>query len=137
MQAAAERGLLHAPEDIEVIGDGAGFHLDDFKNIERADDIESFTGLLGLKGKLFNRIAKSALSTRPKLKSSECIGCRKCYNVCPAHAIEMRGGKPKIDRGVCIRCFCCQEFCPKGALKVHRPVVARILTKSDSSSKKK
>ena len=32
-----------------------------------------------------------------------------------------------IDKKKCITCFCCQEFCPKGAMKVHRPLIARIL----------
>ena len=41
----------------------------------------------------------------------------------------MTDGKPSIDRGKCIHCFCCQEFCPKGAMKVKRPLVARILNK--------
>ncbi|MBQ7715250.1 MAG: DUF362 domain-containing protein [Clostridia bacterium] len=137
LQLAIERGLGRTIDKIEVVGDGADVGIPDFKNIERANDIEFFTGLLGLKGKFLNRIAKWALSTRPKLKRSECVGCKRCDGICPAGAITMKGGKPRIDRGVCIRCFCCQEFCPKGALKVHRPLVARILTKSDSSVKKK
>ena len=24
---------------------------------------------------------------------------------------------------------CCQEFCPKGAMKVHRPLIAKVLNK--------
>ena len=36
---------------------------------------------------------------------------------------------PHIDRSVCIRCFCCQEFCPKGAMKVRRPLLAKILNR--------
>ena len=63
----------------------------------------------------------------PKVHPSECIGCRKCFNVCPARAITMVKGKPKIDRKRCIRCFCCQEFCPRGAMKVHRTLLARLL----------
>lgn len=137
LQVAIERGLGRRLDEIEVEGDGADVRIGDFKNIERANEIEFFTGLIGLKGAFLNKIAKAALSTRPKLKGSECVGCRKCAGICPAHAIEMKRGKPHIDRSICIRCFCCQEFCPKGALKVHRPVIARILTKSDSSKKKK
>ena len=135
IELANERGLGKRLCDVEVVGDADYVKIDDFDNIERPNDVEFFTGLLGLKGKFFNRIAKWALSTRPKLKSSECVGCKKCEGICPAKAITMKNARPKIDRDVCIRCFCCQEFCPKGALKVHRPLVARILTKSDSSSK--
>ena len=137
IQRAAERGLGKKLEDIEVVGDADYSRIEDFKNIDRPNGIEFFTGLMGMKGKFVNKVAKWALSTRPKLKSSECVGCKKCAGLCPAKAITMKGGKPKIDRSVCIRCFCCQEFCPKGALKVYRPLVARIMTKTDSSSKKK
>ncbi len=137
IQLALERGLGKKLEEIEIVGDRDFPRIEDFKNIDRPNNIEFFTGLMGFKGELVNRVAKWALSTRPKLKGSECVGCKKCEGICPAKAITMRGGKPKIDRAACIRCFCCQEFCPKGALKVHRPLIARILTKSDSSSKKK
>ena len=69
------------------------------------------------------------LTPRPQVNKQACIGCKKCANICPAKAITMADGKPSIDRSVCIHCFCCQEFCPKGAMKVKRPLVARILNK--------
>lgn len=128
-QVAIERGLGNLPEDIEIVGDGKNIKIDDYKNIDRPNDIEFFTGLVGMNSKLFNKIAKAALCTRPVLKKG-CVGCEKCKNICPADAITMKNKKPVIDRSKCIRCFCCQEFCPKGALAVHRPIVARILAKS-------
>ncbi|MBR6918464.1 MAG: DUF362 domain-containing protein [Clostridia bacterium] len=137
LRLSIERGLCKEAGEVEVAGDGAGFKVGEFKKIDSTKNIEFFTGLIGFKGEFFNRIAKAALCSKPRLRPSECIGCRKCEGICPAKAITMKKGKPSIDRGKCIRCFCCQEFCPKGALKVHRPLVARILTKSDSSSKKK
>ena len=137
LQLAIERGLGDALSDIEVTGDGAGMKIDDFKNIERANGIEFLPALLGVKSKLAGRFVKAAMSSRPKLIPKTCIGCRKCEGICPAHAITMKNKKPKIDRGACIRCFCCQEFCPKGALVVHRPVAARILTKSGSNKNTK
>ncbi len=79
--------------------------------------------------KLFGRLAKKFLRSVPKLKEDECIGCGKCAEVCPAKAITIENKKAKIDKSKCITCFCCQEFCPKGAMKVKRPIVARILTK--------
>ena len=69
------------------------------------------------------------LAPRPQVVPAECVGCRKCANICPAKAIEMVQNKPKIHRDKCITCFCCQEFCPKGAMKVQRPPVARLLNR--------
>ena len=60
------------------------------------------------------------------MKKAECIGCEKCARICPAKAIEMRGGRPRIARKTCIRCFCCQEFCPTGAMKARRSLIARL-----------
>jgi Fe-S-cluster-containing hydrogenase component 2 len=65
----------------------------------------------------------------PRVDKEQCVGCGKCGQICPAHAITMKNKLPIIDRSVCIHCFCCQEFCPKGAMKVSRPLVARILNK--------
>ncbi len=74
------------------------------------------------------KMAKKMTGSTPKVDKNICIGCEKCKNVCPAKAIEMKDNKPCIDRKKCITCFCCQEFCPVGAMKVHRPVVARMLS---------
>lgn len=127
-QLAIERGLGHEAGEIKVVGDGVGAFVEDFKNIERPNDVEFFGEIIGLRGKLASGIIKKALCSRPVL-SKGCVGCEKCASVCPAKAIEMKNKKPRIDTSKCIRCFCCQEFCPKGALKVHRPVIARVLAK--------
>lgn len=79
--------------------------------------------------KLIGRLAKKFLRSVPNLCKEECIGCGKCAEVCPAKAIVIENKKAKIDRKKCITCFCCQEFCPKGAMKVKRPIVAKLLTK--------
>jgi ferredoxin len=82
------------------------------------------------KGKLVSKVLEKLLDSRPKLKESECVGCAKCANICPAKAIVMENKKAVINRDRCIRCFCCQEFCPTGAMKVKRTLIARILVKS-------
>ena len=66
----------------------------------------------------------------PILDKKTCVGCKKCFEICPAKAITMKNNKPIIDRKKCISCFCCQEFCPKGAMKVKRPMIAKFLNKS-------
>ena len=94
-------------------------------------DIIKHHHLLGFEdtSTLFGRIATKALRSTPKLKKDECIGCGKCAEVCPANAIVIKNKKAIIDKKKCITCFCCQEFCPKGAMKVHRPIMAKILGK--------
>ena len=126
---ARERGLCPALEDIPVDGDLEAVRLSDFDNVERLNSIEFLTDLVGIKGKIWGTLLKKAMCSRPKLVPKKCVGCGKCRDICPAKAIEMKNGKPSIDRDKCIRCFCCQEFCPKGALRVHRPAIARVISK--------
>ena len=80
-------------------------------------------------GKAVDGFVEWAISPFPKLSPSECVGCARCANMCPAKAITMKRKKPRFDRKACIHCFCCQEFCPRGALKVGRRPLARLLVK--------
>ena len=100
------------------------FVLSDFQNIHVRKSLK-FEG----HGKFAALFVRSALQSKPVPKKKECIGCKKCAEICPAKAITMKNNLPVIDTSKCITCFCCQEFCPKGAMKVHRPLIARILNK--------
>ncbi|MCR5403367.1 MAG: DUF362 domain-containing protein [Butyrivibrio sp.] len=146
--AANERGL--GPErvsEVDVVGNlelSAG-RIPDFKRATIHQSITFEGG--GLFNTIKSRAVKIAYSTRPQVKPNECIGCKKCFETCPAKAITMspRGngkktsGKnknkrhaaliPSIDRSKCIKCFCCQEFCPVGAMKVHYNPLGRLLNK--------
>ena len=82
------------------------------------------------KTKLIGRIITKSMKSVPILDKKTCVGCKKCFEICPAKAITMKNNKPIIDRKKCISCFCCQEFCPKGAMKVKRPMIAKFLNKS-------
>ena len=65
---------------------------------------------------------------RPVLEEAKCIGCQKCFKVCPVRAIEMyeagvnEKGKPKkiprIDTDKCICCKNCVDDCPKSCLHI-------------------
>lgn len=123
---ARKRGLTG---EYEVIGNADAFAVKDFELVRDRKDLSFNRELPGAGGKLLGRIIRGALCSVPDVKKSECIGCEKCKNICPAKAITMKKKKPVIDRKVCIRCFCCQEFCPKGAMKVKRPVIAKILNR--------
>lgn len=127
--AAARRGLFPADVDaLRLLGDAADLIVSDFEKADGRRDLQFETDTPF--GRAFSAVARGALSSRPKLQKSACVGCEKCARICPAHAIEMKRGRPVIDRKRCIRCFCCQEFCPKGAMRVHRPAAARLLSAS-------
>jgi glycyl-radical enzyme activating protein len=55
-----------------------------------------------------------------KLTSSECNGCGRCVQVCPANAIQLdlrrEDDKIKINRKLCTNCGKCIEVCYTGAL---------------------
>jgi len=105
--------------------------IEDYELMDNKADLQfggnTFTAKL--RSKIFARF----MSSKPVVEPKECIGCRKCEQICPAGAITMincnknAGNIPEIDRDKCIKCFCCQEFCPKGAMKVKRTAIARLL----------
>lgn len=124
LAAAYLRGLVpDSPEKITTCGDHRKYFISDYKNVATKSSL-LFDG-----GHKFRRaVLKTVLSSRPKLKTSECVGCGKCKSMCPAKAIEInKNKKAEIDRNKCIRCFCCQEFCPVGAMKVHRTFIAKMM----------
>lgn len=128
----ASRELSLIPETAEELSVNlplADFIVPDFKNIPNLGDLWEQDGSAALWGVFSSRVIKQLMGSRPLLSPALCVGCEECRKVCPADAITMVKHKPRIDRKKCIRCFCCQEFCPKGALQVHRPPVARLLSR--------
>ena len=109
-------------EDLTVAGTLSDFAITDYKNIHVRRSLR-FEG----HGKFAAMFVKNALRAEPRPQKKLCIGCKKCAEICPAHAIVMKNKLPIIDKERCITCFCCQEFCPVGAMKVHRPLIARII----------
>ena len=128
LDAAYRRGLIPETwEDMDVFGDPKALYIPDYQTVSVRHSL-GFTGTSdSVILNIFGGIAAKALTSRPMLKRSECVGCNQCGKICPAKAIRIEKGKAVIDRKLCIRCFCCQEFCPKGAMKVHRPLIARCL----------
>lgn len=130
LEAAYERGLI--PSDyrqLDIIGDIENMVVSDFDNIRTKNDLLFKNTFRGKFGELFGKFVQACMCAVPRVKRSECIGCGKCGQICPASAITMKHNLPHIDRSRCIHCFCCQEFCPKGAMMVSRPLVAKILNK--------
>lgn len=123
--AAIKRGLCPASaSELSISGDPAAFALPDFEKQPVAADI-TFKKTFPF----VNAFLRRNFGTGPKVDAKKCIGCGKCHEVCPAGAAVVRKGKAHINSKLCIRCFCCQEFCPNGAVSVHRPLLARIVTK--------
>ena len=131
LMAARERGLIANEVPLVTVGfDEEHAALEDHA-IKDFEHVAVRHGhLFSSHGKLISKTLGALLTSRPALKASECVGCAKCANICPAKAITMENKKAVIDRSLCIRCFCCQEFCPTGAMKVHRTWIAKMLVKS-------
>ena len=130
LEAAYERGLIPASYgELPISGDVEAMKIDDFNNIRTKSDILFHNFFPGKLGDLAGKLLKVCMCAVPRVKKEECIGCGKCGEICPASAITMKSGTPRINRRQCIHCFCCQEFCPKGAMKVSRPLMARILNR--------
>ena len=128
LQAAVKYGCLQEKgEDTLLAGDLEALKVKDFELVRQAKSMQFRNVFPGKLGELFGDVARACLRSKPKLKSRECVGCGVCKQVCPAEAIVIRKKKAVIDRKACIRCFCCQEFCPKGAMKVSRPIIAKVL----------
>lgn len=127
--AASKRNL--APDSvtkIDIDGDIDSFVKADFKLVADNKDIR-FSGQGNIISSFVGLLARTFLKNRPALCKSECIGCGKCAEICPAKAIEIKDKKAVISRKKCIRCFCCQEFCPVGAMKVKRSVVSKLINR--------
>ena len=128
--ASQKYGLAPASADeIEIVGDLDSFIVSDFDRIENAGGTRFFADTPGVLGKFSRSFTQKALMSVPNVCKSECVGCKKCFDICPAKAITMKDRIPSIDRKKCIHCFCCQEFCPKGAMKVKRTLIARLVNK--------
>ena len=128
LTAAIRRGLCpESREALRVYGDADALAVADFQTVPSQASVFFRSSGKGPFSRLADSVKFHMFTPLPKLRAKDCIGCKKCANICPAKAITMKNGKPQIDRKACIHCFCCQEFCPKGAMRVGRSAFAKLL----------
>ena len=69
--------------------------------------------------------ARRQLTARPEVQPN-CIGCGRCVDHCPPHAMQLVGGFAQIDDAKCIRCYCCQELCPANAIQLQSGLLLKL-----------
>ena len=63
----------------------------------------------------------------PQIDMQRCTGCGLCAQLCPTHAVEVRGGRAEIVHpAACSFCDVCESYCPEGAIM--RPFTIRFAT---------
>jgi len=82
------------------------------------------------------------LKTRPVVNISTCTGCEGCKAICPTGAINLFAAipdielrpktgepryRPEVELTKCTRCCRCIEHCQRKALKIHKPLIMKIL----------
>jgi glycyl-radical enzyme activating protein len=71
-----------------------------------------------------------SLQPEPEIffQSDKCIGCGRCFDVCPQHCHQLENGKHLFYRENCRRCGRCAEKCYAGAIKV----IGRVTTVTEA-----
>jgi len=53
------------------------------------------------------------------LDQARCIGCGRCFEVCPHQVFVVTGNKAQmVDRDACMECGACARNCPVNAITV-------------------
>jgi uncharacterized protein (DUF362 family)/Pyruvate/2-oxoacid:ferredoxin oxidoreductase delta subunit len=122
------------PQEIEVLGESIErLKTTHFKLARSASN--SSNRIFALMAPLF----RGAMVPEPVLRQEKCIGCRRCFDVCPVKpkVISMieKGDKstPRWNMDNCIRCFCCQELCPEGAIELRYRGIGKLLHRHANS----
>lgn len=117
LEAAIERKLCPAEIGaLEIVGERVETLLTPFEKPDSAslDFMENLRVPAFLRKPL-----KKLMTPRPVIVRNKCIGCGKCAESCPRHAIRIEQKKAQITYTDCIHCFCCHEMCPVKAIQIH------------------
>jgi ferredoxin len=113
------------PESIELLLIAQKRNLGeiDISSIDISGKLEIISGYKTPNNGLLQKIRKSAIPyifnfavVKPMVNHDKCKVCKRCIEVCPVSAINLKNSFPEVDRKKCISCFCCDEHCPYGAI---------------------
>lgn len=129
IRVGIERGFATSDfSEIEVVGEKIeDVFVPNFKNVV-PDEYKPYANYVP---RFLQNTVHRLMTKRPVISKRKCKGCKKCYDHCPAKAIEMVGKdgqvkKAEIDYNKCIRCYCCQELCPFGVVKVKAGIIYKL-----------
>ena len=130
IQTGINRKFVDKDLNIEVLGETvASLVVKDFDTVQP----NNFKPFADSVPRWLQKPLHRLTTRRPAVNKRKCKGCKKCFEHCPVHAINMKptkkGGVPKakFDYNKCIRCFCCQELCPFGLVKVKTGLIYKII----------
>lgn len=90
-------------------------------------DGPSCASLLGLK----LEAGKEVKTFLPIIDEKKCVGCRKCVEVCPEHAlVGLQGEVPRLFEELCSGCRACQIVCGHFAVREGGKTIGTIYIKS-------
>jgi Pyruvate/2-oxoacid:ferredoxin oxidoreductase delta subunit len=119
-------GTFHL-ENIDCVGDDPYLFQTRNFDVARQPPVPSGSNPL-------TRAIRNAVVSRPAIDPALCTRCGTCVKACPVKpkALGWRKNKtgrqpPKYDYAQCIRCFCCQECCPSRAIRMHTPLLGRLM----------
>jgi len=120
-RAAERRNLIVSSPCIFFTHDTPeSFAFNDF-DIPHLDSLHLIPAFLDIFSKRF-------LVSRPVQNPDLCIRCRKCEEICAAHAVILdSNGKLHFNYNKCIRCFCCQEVCPNNAIEFQKGALLKLM----------
>lgn len=111
-----------APEQTQPVVSGDTVAVPSF-------EIPSGAHLLELLPDWLVKRASRIVWVRPAFSDAACVGCGKCEQACPVHAVALSPAthRPMLDQALCISCSCCHEVCPKDAIRMTQSRILRLL----------